>query len=122
MTSNIPVLVIRDAALGLLEYMHAAPGLRAAGLWAALKCPPAQRGHEQAQIIYTWLQQLRSEALLQRLQPSTLLALAAHSLEASYHSTFDICMHSNRSLHADALFAASRSGRSSIFVCFVTAT
>ena len=91
MTSSIPVLVIRDAALGLLEYMHASPGLRMSGLWSALQCPPVQRSHEQAQTIFTWLMQLRSEALLQRLQPSTLLALATHSLEASYHSTFDIC-------------------------------
>jgi hypothetical protein len=81
-----PVLVV-----GSLQYLHAAPGMLQTGLWAALKTPHASRSQEQVQIIYTWLLQLKTEALLQRLRPETLYQLARHSLDASYHDTFDIC-------------------------------
>jgi len=84
--SERPVLVV-----GSLEYLHAAPGMMQPGLWQALTMPPEQRTTEQVACVYEWLLQLRTEALLQRLRPETLYQLARQSLEASFHSTFDIC-------------------------------
>ena len=89
--SERPVLVV-----GALEYLHAAPGMTQPGLWQALTTPPEQRNTEEVACVYEWLQTIRTEALLQRLRPETLYQLARHSLEACFHSTFDICPRSMR--------------------------
>lgn len=109
-----PVLTIQNDQ-DILEFYHATNGLLMPGLWQALKVEcvnvhvhhniqcrflflfgvlvsisPRFRTQEQAQLVYAWLMQIRTESLLQRLHSTTLHALPTISLQFEYYPHFDI--------------------------------